>query len=122
MREYANFRLFANKILFEETGKVIGSDELVVHSHNKDALLSRESVEGLKSSCILLGDMPHDIFMTKHGKYDNEIKIGFARTLADVESFQRKYDIVLYGQGSFVSVEYLLRKIIDEPIPETLEI
>lgn len=41
--------------------------------------------------------MPHDSFMTKYADYENEIKIGFARSLLEVQAYQKKYDIVLHG-------------------------
>ncbi|KAL4460895.1 hypothetical protein ABPG74_016367 [Tetrahymena malaccensis] len=123
LSNYKNFNLIANKVFYDQNGKVIGSSDQLVHSHNKEILLNRADYPQLHSSCVLLGDMPHDSFMTQYASYTNQIKIGFAKNESDIANYKKRYDIVLHNQGSFVSIEYLMRKIMNnqEAIPDDLQ-
>lgn len=97
VREYKQLHLLANKLLFDEGGNPIGVGDKIVHSHNKESVLSREEYPYLHSNCLLFGDMLTDCYMTKYAYYTNQIKIGFVKNKQDIPAFVKKFDIVCHN-------------------------
>ncbi|EGR34840.1 hypothetical protein IMG5_000680 [Ichthyophthirius multifiliis] len=112
LNQFQNLMIISNKMLFDNDGNIVGFSDKRVHSHNKYNLLKHQDYPQLKKNCILLGDLLHDIYMTKNSSYENQIRFGFAKKDDEVQNFLKKYDIVLLNQGSYIPVECILRSLI----------
>ncbi len=115
---YPNVHIVANLFKFDDSGKVTGVKEPIIHSHNKNEIVVKEFdfYEELleRRNVILLGDNVGDVGMIEGFDYDNLIKIGFLNE--DVEKnlkkFEDNYDVIITNDGSFEFINNLMEEII----------
>jgi len=111
LRNYENFKVCSNKVLFDEEGTRIRGyvQDKIVTSANKKDFLNRDRVR-LGKNCFMFGDIINDARMTEKAGYRTEVRVGFRNT--EHENFQEylnKYDVVIEGDGSYVIPEFLMR-------------
>jgi len=115
---YPNVHIVANLFEFDESGKVKGVKEPMIHSHNKNEIVVRDFdfYDQLlhRKNVILLGDNVGDVGMIEGFNYDNLIKIGFLNEDIEknMEKFKQNYDVIITGDGSFEFVNKLLEEIL----------
>jgi len=91
--------------------------EVKVNSVGKYTILDNKKINNRKN-ILLLGDILADVNMVKNVDYENLITIGFLNKptdlMKDVESYFKKYDVVITNDGSMEEVNRILRKIIPD--------
>jgi 5'-nucleotidase len=109
-----NVHIVSNDFLWDQEGRAVGYREPVVHVFNKNETIlhSFSFYEQVASrrQIILLGDSLGDLGMIEGIAYDNLIKVGFLNEEieANLEAYQRAFDIVITNDGSCAPVNELL--------------
>jgi hypothetical protein len=56
LEKYKNFRLIANTMRFDEEGFIVGFDDDIIYSYNKNTNLLNQNIDIEGKNVILLGD------------------------------------------------------------------
>lgn len=108
----ANVFIISNNFAFDKEGFATGYNGEIIHIMNK----SESRIKGYdeiveKNNVILLGDSLQDLKMVNNDKAT--IKIGFLNEDKEkLQVYRENFDVVITGDGSFESVNDLLREII----------
>lgn len=109
----------ANSFQWSPDGYLIGANEPIVHSMNKDETVVQdfpEVYEKIKNrkNVILLGDNEGDAEMITGFDYDNLIKIGFLNKMDEpaLTEFKKIYDVVIIGNDSAEYTHKLMKEIL----------
>lgn len=115
---YDNVRVVANWYKFDANGKMIGTEEPLIHALNKyeitlEHLLFFEQIRPRKN-VILLGDNIDDVGMVTGFDYDNLIKIGFLNDLGEefLLAFKQNFDLIIPGDGGMEAINEISVEII----------
>lgn len=117
-RLHDNIEIISNLFIFDETGKVTGVKEPIVHSLNKYEVVVKEFpiFEMIKDrkNVLLLGDGLDDVGMIEGFDYDNLIKIGFLNENVEenMETYKKLYDVVILGDPGIDFVDNLVHEIV----------
>ena len=113
---YDNIHIISNRFEFDESGKVVGVKEPVIHVMNK----SEVSVKGLpiynellkRKNVLLLGDSLGDLGMIEGFDYNNLISVGFLNENinANLERYKKNFDVVITDDGDFYWINNFLRE------------
>lgn len=117
---YDNIFIASNKFIWDESGKVKGVEEPIIHTFNKDysSVKKFPFYKNIKDrkNVILLGDGLGDADMIKGFEYDNILKIGFlnedAENSAIRESFEKAFDILILDDGPMDYLNNLSKNLV----------
>jgi cytosolic 5'-nucleotidase 3 len=117
---YSNIHIVANLFKFDSNGKVIGVEEPIIHSLNKNEI-TLDKLEVYKKllkrkNVLLLGDSLDDVGMVDGFHYKNLIKIGFLNENieANIKDYKKSYDVVILNDGNMNYINGLVKKIISK--------
>lgn len=115
---FDNICLISNTFRWSDDGYLIGINEPIVHSMNKDEMVVQNFPEVFarikdRKNVILLGDSNGDVEMISGFDYENLIKIGFLNKMDEekLKKFKEVYDVVIIGDDSAEYLNELLGEI-----------
>ena len=117
-RLYKNVYVVTNLYIWDKSGNAIGVKKPIIHSMNKDEISIKEhpayNAIRNRKNIILLGNILEDVEMVKGFSYSNLIKVGFLNDKVEenLDSYKKRYDIVLLNDTNMNYVNNLLRGII----------
>jgi len=118
-RMYDNIHIISNLFIFDESGKVTGVKEPIMHSLNKYEVVVKEfpvfeTVKDRKS-VLLLGDGLDDVGMIEGFDYDNLLKVGFLNENVEerLALYKDAYDVVLTGDPGMDFITTLVQEIVE---------
>jgi len=105
---FDNIHIFSNYLEFKN-GYVSGILNEVIHSENKDIVLSNKKISDLikkRSNILLFGDNLSDVRMVSSDKRDQTIRVGFLdKTTEDMLlAYRKEFDIVCTEDTSYDEV------------------
>lgn len=113
-----NIHIISNLFKFDNEGKVLGYENTIIHTFNKNEV----QIENFpyhdkiheRSNVILLGDSIGDLGMVAGVKHDCVIKIGLLNDNVDelLDSYEKIFDMIILNDVSLDSVNDLLNNMI----------
>ncbi|HBB36456.1 MAG: hypothetical protein UX02_C0004G0083 [Candidatus Moranbacteria bacterium GW2011_GWC1_45_18] len=113
-----NIHLVANSFKWDAEGYMVGANEPIIHSLNKDetAIQQFPVYEEIKKrkNVLLLGDGTGDAGMSDGFDAENVLKIGFLNEKAEenLKHYTKLYDVVLLNDPPFDYIVELLKEIV----------
>lgn len=116
---YDNIKIISNSFIWDKGGRVIGFNEPIIHTANKDETEVKNFPTVMKKiknkkNVILLGDKLEDLSMITGFNCDNLIKIGFLNenVSSNLPIFKKHFDVILLNDASMDFINHLIKKII----------
>ncbi len=112
---YPNIFILSNSFIWNNEGNVVGYEEAVIHSLNKDKISIKDCNLNRKikdrKNIILLGDTLDDVKMADNFYYENLIKICFLNDEAvdSFDEYKRIYDVLILNDSSMDFVNNFLK-------------
>ncbi len=114
----SNVHIISNLFKFDDKGKVLGYENNIIHTFNKNEI----EIENFhyydkihkRNNVILLGDNLGDLGMIADVKHDCVIKIGFFNEGDEdlFNAFSKSFDVLILNDGSLLYVNELLAKFL----------
>ncbi len=117
---HPHIHIISNSFIWDETGRVIGYREPVIHVRNKEISAVQKYPEiyhhiAKRRHIILIGDSLGDAHMADGHETEIVLKIGILTkedpTPHDIQSYQEAFDIVLIGDGDMSPLLQILDQI-----------
>ena len=115
---FDNISVLTNEVLFDESGKMTGVAEPIIHSYNKNEIaisqLPNYAEIEKRTNVLIMGDTLGDLKMVEGFDYDEVIAIGFLidDVEKNLEDYKKGYDVVILGDSNMDYVNELMGKIL----------
>lgn len=108
--DFDRAHVISNFLLFDETGKLNGFSEPLIHSLKKSKVLQNQR---LRPNIIVLGDMPSDTSVLQSAQCSSSLCIGFVNDPSKVPlpDFLPTYDLLILEDGDLDITTEILRTI-----------
>ncbi|KAL4464809.1 hypothetical protein ABPG74_011370 [Tetrahymena malaccensis] len=110
-KKFSNFFLFSQEGYFDENGVLVDLQMNVNTCSKHEKVNSKEF--NLRKNTLIFGDLNHDIYMKNELDGENVISVLFLRDKMkdQIESLKEYWDIILTGNGSFITHQALINYI-----------
>lgn len=116
---FDDFHIISNFLLFDQTGKLSGFSEPLIHSLKKSQVLQGQP---LRPNLLVLGDMPSDTHVLHSATCSTSLCIGYANDLSKVplDAYLQGYDLIVLKDGDLDVVAEVVKMVAGQKTVEEL--